>query len=40
MRKIATLAEPMNAIRRVMLYVSDDGTYLFLYGSTDDGPCA
>ena len=39
MRKIATLTHPVNGIRRVMLYEAEGGTYLFLYSSTDDGPC-
>jgi hypothetical protein len=39
MRKIATLTHPVSDIRRIMLYESTDGTYLFLYTSTDDGPC-
>ena len=39
MRKIATLTHPVNGVRRVMLYEADGGTYLFLYTSTEDGPC-
>lgn len=39
MRKIATLSNPVNGIRRVMLYAADRGTYLFLYTRADDGPC-
>lgn len=39
MRKIATLARPVNGICRVVLCEADGGTYLFLYTSADDGPC-
>lgn len=43
MRRIATLRNAVNGIRRVMLYEADagegGGTYLFLYTRADDGPC-
>ena len=38
MRKTATLAAPVNGIRRVMTYATDRGTYLFLYTRLKDGP--
>jgi hypothetical protein len=39
MRKIATLAKPVNEIRRVMTCVTDEGVYLFMYEKLEDGPC-
>ena len=39
MRKIATLATPVNGIRRAMAYSTANGTYLFLYTRLEDGPC-
>ena len=39
MRKIATLASPVGDIRRLMIFVAAEGTYLFLYTSPEDGPC-
>ena len=34
MRKYALLEKPFGKTRKVMLYQSDDGTYLFLYNNT------
>ena len=39
MRAIASLRTPIDGIHRLMTYVSDEGTYLFLYEDIDDGPC-
>jgi len=39
MRKVATFANPLDGIQRVMRYEADAGTYLFLYTITEDGPC-
>jgi len=30
---------PIDGIHRLMIYVCDEGTYLFLYENKDDGPC-
>jgi hypothetical protein len=39
MRKVATLSMAVDGVRRVMVYATDDGAYLFLYTGLDDGPC-
>jgi hypothetical protein len=39
MRKIATIRQPIDDIRRVMLSAADEGAYLFLYRNVEDGPC-
>ncbi|WP_168218706.1 hypothetical protein [Limnoglobus roseus] len=38
MRFIALVPNPTNEIRRVMVYPASDGTYLFLFRMTEDGP--
>jgi hypothetical protein len=40
MRKVATISQAVDGIRRVMVYATDGGAYLFLYTCLDDGPCA
>ena len=39
MRKVATIPNPTDGIRRVMTYTTDGGAYLFLYTALEDGPC-
>jgi hypothetical protein len=39
MRKVATIPNPTDDIRRVMTYAINGGAYLFLYTSLKDGPC-
>jgi hypothetical protein len=39
MRKVASIAIPVDNIRRVMTYATEGGAYLFLYTSPEDGPC-
>ena len=38
MRKYAILKESINEIKKVMLYESHDGVYIFLYDVIDDYP--
>ena len=39
MRQVAVVPEPAGEVRRVMVYnAGNDGVYLFLYRSLDDGP--
>lgn len=39
MRKIAFFATPVGNVCRLMIYTNDDGTFLFLYSKSQDGPC-
>ena len=40
MRKIATVQQPKDKIKRVMIcFDKEDGYYLFLYDTLADGPC-
>ena len=38
MRTLALLPVPVKGIVRVMVYESEDGTYLFLFDAADDAP--
>lgn len=38
MRKTASIKQPKDDAKRVMLYVSGEGVYLFLYTTEYDGP--
>ncbi|WP_042273379.1 hypothetical protein [Faecalimicrobium dakarense] len=39
MRKYAILKDPVNDIKKVLLYESTDGVDLFMYDTTNDIPC-
>lgn len=40
MRKIASIKQPKDDTKRVMLFDSGEGVYLFLYAGEEDGACA
>jgi hypothetical protein len=39
MRKYAILKEPINQVKKVMIYEYDVGVYVFLYDNEEDIPC-
>lgn len=39
MRKYQLLEEPTNSIKKVMLYETSEGVYIFLYDTHEDKPC-